>query len=151
MCALKDDRRAGSMRSELDSPVGRKMFQLITSDWGGVSGWSHQDTVGLCCGHLCFQYIQHPASPSLSWPRSPGTLICDVTIIKTHPLDFLSLCVSSGPPRFLDSELWHEIQSSFSSFFFSLPSDRGWWGHVFWHAGPRSEPLKVKNIESLKS
>lgn len=151
MWALKDDRRAGSMRSELDSPVGRKMFLLITSEWGGVSGRSHQDAVVLCCGLLCFQHIQHPASPSLPWPRSPGTFICKVTIIKTHPLVLLLLCLSSGPPRFLDSELWYEIQSSFIHNFFSLPSDRVWWSHVFWHAGRRCECLKVKNIESLKS
>lgn len=148
MCALKDDHRAGSMRSELDSPVGRKMFQLITSDWGGVSGWSHQDTVGLCCGHLCFQYIQHLASPSLSWPRSPGTLFAMSPSLKlTLWTSCHSVCLVV-PQGFWTQSFGMKFNLHLVHFFFS---DRVWWGHVFWHAGPRSEPLKAKNIESLKS
>lgn len=84
------------MMSELGSPVGRKMFWLITSEGGGVSGWSCQDTVVLSHGPLCLQHIQPPAPPLLPWPRSPRTLNCKVTVIKTYPLVFLSLYLSSG-------------------------------------------------------
>ena len=72
-------------------------------------------------------------------------------IIQNHFLVFMSLFLSSDPPRSLDSALWYEILFSFSSEFFSFLSDRVWWDNVFWQADPRFEPLKVKSTETWKS
>lgn len=100
-------------------------------------------------GHLCIPFIQH--HPCLCGPGLPGHAFA-----RLYPQTsfFRSSChffLSSYPPRFLASELWYEIQSALSSEFFSLPRGKTWWGHVFWHTVPRFEPVKLKNIESLKS
>lgn len=76
--AGRGDYRTGSVMSELDFLVGRKTFQPIASkaERGGGSGWSHQNTMVLCRGHLCLHCIQHhlhfhgPGLPRHSVARS---------------------------------------------------------------------------------
>lgn len=90
--------------------------------------------------HLC---SHGPGLLGLSFARS-----LSLKLILWSSCHSLCLVVSTRAP--LRAVGWNSIFIQFI-IFFSLPRDRVWWGNIFWCAGPRSEPLKVKNIESLKS